>query len=464
MDLNIGNYTKQELEEVLSLINPYTKTDIVNKKIKLHDKLTNDSNLGIELKTNIGRFLDNVSKRLMDNISEGIKEARPKTPQSFDQLGENKMVESDNHMLINNPYTEGAYDAKPESGRIVGSFGAPPGIINPIKYKTIKRIANIDTRFRDNYFGTVSTDMHITLPYKFEKVVSMNLASLEIPLTTYTISAALNNNTFVVEVSGSRIPVVIPDGNYEPSFSNNTDATSIEVAVNNALKGAGAGAYDTTTGAPDPTIPSGYLWKASPLDLALRFTIDRTSGKGVFSRDREFVAKGGSTVVVDLPYLIYFNVNQDGTLDENTPMPMKLGWQLGFRSAVYGIFSPLNLILASIASEGICFLRRPKYIYLAIDDFNGAHINNSFISAYADSIQNKNILARLNVSVEQQQQGIYQSGEADGFFTKILGNRTYFGPVDIQKMRLNLFDEFGRILQLNNMDWSVTLMFECLYS
>ena len=63
-----------------------------------------------------------------------------------------------------------------------------------------------------------------------------------------------------------------------------------------------------------------------------------------------------------------------------------------------------------------------------------------------------------------QQQGIYQSGEADGFFTKILGSRTYFGPVDIQKMKLNLFDEFGRVLQLDNMDWSVALMFECLYS
>ena len=199
MDLHIGNYTKQELEEVLSLINPYTKDTILEKKKNLHDKLINDSNLGIELKANIGRFLDNVSKRLIGNISQGIKESASKVAQSFDQLGKNKMIESDNHMLISNPYTEGAYDAKPESGRIVGGHGAPPGIINPIKYKTIKRIANIDTRFRDNYFNTVSTDMHITLPYKFEKVVSMTLASLEIPLTSYTISAALNNNTFVVE-------------------------------------------------------------------------------------------------------------------------------------------------------------------------------------------------------------------------------------------------------------------------
>ena len=164
MNLDIGDYSKHELEEVLSLNYPYSSSDILEKKKALHDKLLNDSNLGNEFKAKVGGFLDSLSERLIDNISEGIKESRPDNPATFSQLGENKMIENDNHMLIKDPYTEGAYSASPESGRIVGGYGAPPGILNPIKYKTIKKALNIDTRFRDNYFSTISTDIHITLP------------------------------------------------------------------------------------------------------------------------------------------------------------------------------------------------------------------------------------------------------------------------------------------------------------
>ena len=473
MNLDIGDYSKNELEEVLSLNYPYSHSDVVEKKKKLHDKLLNDSNLGIDFKSKIGGFLDNLSDRLIGDISEGIRESHPNNPEVFEQLGENTMIENDNHMLIKDPYTEGAYSASPESGRIVGGYGAPPGILNPIKYKTIKKALNIDTRFRDNYFNTISTNVHLTLPYKFEKVISMNLASMEIPLTYYAISAAQNNNTFVVEyrITGParimRVPVVLPDGNYEPAFSNQTDATPIEIAVNNALKGAGAGATRTviatgvTTQFPQP---AGILWDpAVGADLAIRFTVDRTSGRSVFAQDKQVLIDAD---VDGLDYRIYFNVQQNGDLDETQPMPMKFGWQLGFRSAVYnstGVGPDTIDVVPAIASEGICFLRGPQYIFIAVDDYNN-NVNNSFIQVFSDSISNKNILARINVSSIQQRQGIYQSAEADGFFTRILGSRQYFGPVDIQKMKLTLYDDFGRILNLNNMDWSITLMFECLYN
>jgi hypothetical protein len=54
------------------------------------------------------------------------------------------------------------------------------------------------------------------------------------------------------------------------------------------------------------------------------------------------------------------------------------------------------------------------------------------------------------------------SGES--LSTSLTYSREYFGPVDIQRIRITLVDEFGRVLDLNNMDWSFALMFECLYS
>ena len=42
-------------------------------------------------------------------------------------------------------------------------------------------------------------------------------------------------------------------------------------------------------------------------------------------------------------------------------------------------------------------------------------------------------------------------------------SRTYFGPVDIDRMAVKLLDDKGNILNLNGNDWCVTLVCKCLY-
>ena len=42
-------------------------------------------------------------------------------------------------------------------------------------------------------------------------------------------------------------------------------------------------------------------------------------------------------------------------------------------------------------------------------------------------------------------------------------SRTYFGPVNIDRMCVKLLDDKGNILNLNGNDWCVTLICECLY-
>jgi hypothetical protein len=41
--------------------------------------------------------------------------------------------------------------------------------------------------------------------------------------------------------------------------------------------------------------------------------------------------------------------------------------------------------------------------------------------------------------------------------------RQYFGPVNIDRLRLSLLDDKGRVLNLNGCDWSITLLAEMLY-
>jgi hypothetical protein len=42
-------------------------------------------------------------------------------------------------------------------------------------------------------------------------------------------------------------------------------------------------------------------------------------------------------------------------------------------------------------------------------------------------------------------------------------SRTYFGPVNIERMAIKLIDDKGNILNLNGNDWCVTLVCDCLY-
>lgn len=42
-------------------------------------------------------------------------------------------------------------------------------------------------------------------------------------------------------------------------------------------------------------------------------------------------------------------------------------------------------------------------------------------------------------------------------------SRTYFGPVNIERMAVKLLDDKGNVLNLNGNDWCVTLVCECLY-
>jgi len=48
-------------------------------------------------------------------------------------------------------------------------------------------------------------------------------------------------------------------------------------------------------------------------------------------------------------------------------------------------------------------------------------------------------------------------------FNIVTEPRRYFGPVDIQRLRIRLFDDKGRILPMNNSNFSFCLNLKMLY-
>ena len=470
--LNINDYSDKELEDILSLSYPYQQEDIASKKNELYVKLVDDDSVTNDMKTRISSFLDTASFRLSKIISNGIELSRTNVD-SFGEL-KNTVSEVNDHFIIKQESdVKEAYAAKPTDGLNSGSLGgAPPGIINPINYRTIKRAVNIDSRFRPNYYNTSSADQQITLPYKFEKVINMRLASIELPLTYYAISESLGNNVFVVNWDNSggefqnSVLVKIPDGNYQ-TYNTNTPNGSGGSEIESIMNGSLLSSVAIT---PTNSVYNGITIQ-DDTSFNLRYTIDSTSGKSVFALDVSGIDAGSIDGLITsgkLEYQIVFGVDSNGVTTTNHPLPFFLGWELGYRMNMYnsgpGTVVGSNIILPSaIASEGLSYIKGPQYIFVAIDDYNN-NVNNYYVSAYSDSINNRNILARINLSNTGNANGVYQTSETDGFSSQINRSRTYFGPVNIEKMRITLYDEYGRIINLNNMDWSCSLMFECMYS
>ena len=101
-------------------------------------------------------------------------------------------------------------------------------------------------------------------------------------------------------------------------------------------------------------------------------------------------------------------------------------------------------------------------MYLYVNDYKNSQ-SELFIDAFnnkrnsAVSSVTKNILARIPIITSKFNYDFVEHGEESI-------KREYFGPVDIERLDIKLLDEFGEILDLNNLDYSLALEFECLYN
>ena len=455
-NLNSDAYKDSELEQLFHLKQPYTVTDILTAKQKLAQQLGKNSHgtMSVEKQRELLFFIDTISTRILNNIQQ--QQQQQQQTQSISWLNkQNNLTEQGSNFLIENPNTSAGRSAKFSQGRITYSGQVPPGYLNPINVRTITQAISIDSRFRPNYYSSKSTNFSMSLPSIQKNVVSMRVASIELPLTYYAVSRTLGNATFlIIDNSGGLITdnswlVTLPDGNYENKFSKSSMAFSIDAAMNNAIANSQLGTFTVSTGQFTPsTIPT-----TSP---PIKYALDQISGRSVFSST-------ATSSPTSHQYTFRFNTDTQGNQNMDTTIQLRLGWQLGFRSAEY--ITNVNAgskPYGSIVSEGICLVVGPRYGFISIEDYQ-KNTGPAYIIAYSDSILQDSIISRINLAALQSNVGVYQSSGDPGLTNEMNRTREYFGPVDIQRLQIALYDEFGRVIDLNNMDWSFTLNFERLY-
>jgi hypothetical protein len=465
-DLNISNYSVKELEEILTLVPNYNEQDIDYNKDKICKKIMNDSTLSFDAKVKLGEFFEGVSNMLGKVLSPYMKKDKDDKFGDVSDFRElkNTMVKNANNLIIADPYSAHNIniDRNGYPGKNVDDNGTSRGVINPLLMNTILRGVSIDSRFRDNYYTTKSTDLHINLPFRLDNVISYRVVGITLPLTFYNISQAYGNNIILFNVysSGTITPsspykMILPDGCYNTTQNVSTYSSCLELVINNYLEHS-------------PDSPN-----ANNPGLNLRYTIDRTSGRSIFAQDTSVVAGTPPPPSTTTAYYfeiitnVEYNLNsQKAEIRYDTNLMLRLGWVLGYRAAKYSSSNtnpPLSTDYGSIVSEGICFTKFPLYGFLSIDDYN-KNANDYFVSVYSNSISVPNIISKVNFTQFFEIAGAFQAAQGDSTSNAINREKRFFGPVMIQKMRITLYDDLGRILDLNNMDWALELAFECVYS
>uniref|UniRef100_A0A6C0BB83 Uncharacterized protein n=1 Tax=viral metagenome TaxID=1070528 RepID=A0A6C0BB83_9ZZZZ len=286
-----------------------------------------------------------------------------------------------------------------------------PGFLNSIKRITQLQNLNLNSCFRTNYFQSNPCDFLYLLPVEVKNVLSMRLASIEIPNAWYLFSNLQKNNRCKIDVTNNGVKtsyeICIADGNY--------DNESLQNYLN------------TTYFCDSPT----------ETDLQyLKFTIESANCKSCFSK----IDEAPDSMTFSLLFLEDLNQNVMTTL----------GWILGYRLPNY------LAIREKIRSEGLFDGGGDRYIYVAINDYQ-YNSNSSNLVTFDKNILNEDIIAKIPMINGKLCLIIDESNNA---LTK---TRKYNGPVNIARLNIKILDKFGNIIDLNCMDYSLTIEMEILY-
>jgi len=337
-------------------------------------------------------------------VENKIKEER--SQQSIFETDVNSVLNTTSRLnmldsLVHNK-TNVVYSAFPNS--------VAPGDLNSIKRITQLTNLNLNSCFRNNYYASNPCDFQYFIPTEIKNVLSMRLASIEIPNAWYLFSHLKKNNTFniVIEHCETKVfPIVIPDGNYDCDSLQN---------------------YLNTT----------YFYEAEKDNLLkyIKFSINPYSFKTTFE--------------LTLNHPANFSYSLQFVDDINQNIMNTMGWTLGFRLGSY-----LD-ITGAITSEGLFDAGGDRYIYMAITDYQYNN-NISNIVGFDKSMLNEDIIAKIPIVNGKLSLLIDENNNP------LAKSRKYNGPVNLSRLHIKILDKFGKVIDFNNMDYSFTLELEVLY-
>lgn len=438
LDLNINNYSISDIENFFGLNDEYKLNDIQTSEKRIINILISDKNYDKNKKLQINNFLKTAKDKLIKNLKKNLDIQNNGFIEDYDKLvikddekyvtNKTSVTTNGNSFVLDKETT--SFNDIIDKNKFLNAVETFPtnisrSYLNNIKRKSYLQTIILNSQYREEYTKTLSTDFTIILPMYLKNVLSIRLSSLQIPNSLYCISYANKNNAFYLRedaVDGVEGVVIIPDGNYDSSTF-----ISVLQDILNSQFGEGHFIVLLDTFTQKITIKN---------DMPYQFTMN-------FYTDIDTLYSNIGTEVIINPE--YKQVN----CVDITELYKRLGWIMGFRQAEYTGFTEYE-------TEGIFNSSYTSYIYFTLNDYNNSQSQN-IVGIFPNSIIGNNILAMIPLNSNSF--NICFDNGAD-FIEK---KREYYGPVNIQKFRIQLLNQYGEILNLNNMDFSFSLELEIGY-
>jgi hypothetical protein len=413
LDLDITHYSISDLENFYRL-NPkkkYKSADIELRESEIREQLLSSGHIDKRLKRDLISFLEESKELLIQTKCSWEREAKDRIDKT-DRL--NRMQISPNDAFPKVEYPPANVREGDIQERVPTNFTYTqpslyfPGTLNPINTRTLTRKISVDTRFRENPYSTSSSDFNLLIPTKIQKVVSMELSCFEISRSSLlNISSIMGNNHFYINIvsavcveENSHV-ITVPDGHYS--------ACDLIDSINRLLVSIGEPFCDVCF----EMNSSGHISILSQTDTIVNINVD-------FSRD------------------LLGNSDREDYF-------VKLGRILGFTKRKYS--GGVVYTSETTIDPNICM----SYFFLSIDDYQNNYAP-SFVSAFQKIAMPNSILARISLPEKEDDSVVIESGL-----------RQYFGPIDLTRLRIQILDAYGRVLPLNNSDYSFCLSLNVVY-
>ena len=513
MSLNIEDYNTLELLEILN-INP----PINNKKIKdglrniISNKKLNEKQLN---------FFYNVGKKLINEIRKNNDEQYEKLVEIDDsdagKLFKNELIiPRDNNLVKKRDALTASHNTilkeKIKSVNVVNKE-VVQGENNPYRINTLKRQITFDSQFRrildasacfcnntdtenlcnigskqTNMYLDFSTDYTVNLNEPIYNVVDITLLNAEIPYTWDVFSKDYGTNEFIIKNNDIEKEIKIEDGNY-------SDIEIITQINNKIIEEIGENKIRLELLNYSKKVK---IINEDDIDYELLWYNKKDNECG--SNNTGF----GSKVNYNLGWLLGFR-NESITLSSNTSITAIGKLDTNGPSYFYISLDDFNnnkpnSDLISLIDDSIGNFQIPKYYNKMWHNISlkcpekwdnimgskqemGCSVKPQNMSR-ADHLTKKQQYAAEQIIEARRQGGVnrYNSPNTPDILAKIplivdktlnkifyipndtnILKRKYFGPTTLRKFRVKLITDKGLIVNLNNTDWSFSIMATTLY-
>ena len=432
-DLDVNNYTMEDLISFFKLENTFSIEDLFKKEQELAIEILSVNN-------------KNYDSKYKFDIINFIKSATEILKSYHNELQSVKEIEKNVRIFVNK-------DKDPRVGKIINPFGSHQALenniiskdsINGYNYDVTTSIYVFNTAARNDYFTTLPSNCTFDLPIKWKDVISISLSSASIPNVMYAFNHDTGTNQIYIEEDGTGLSglVTLPEGNYSPySIPFPPLLPVTEVSFSEELEKI-----------INITLGSGNRFRVNISLSTRKTTISNTTN----TFRMNLLLRDSNTTCSPFSSNIFIDYGPDYVPDKRQ-IPLysyiqTMGFLMGYRELVY---SGSN----SYVSESIFTNTYSTYLYFVLEDYTGSQTaSNTYGILGSGGILDSNILAIIPLN-----SGLFTT-TFDNNSNFIYKKREYFGPVDISRITIRLINQRGNSVNLHDTDWNFSFQVKTIYN